>query len=108
MKTLEDMSKDERSLLIYFESRSVDNGGTVDTRRMNDIDMEIAKRWNDEDFISFGRICFEDTEKDRGKFSHWCSLSDEAFGLAHSERKARSIRLWEKRNFSTTSELRGE
>jgi len=100
------MTKDELSLLLYFESRAVDNGGTVDTRHMNDIDMEIAKKWNSDGFVEFGRVCFEDIEKARGKYTHWCYLSDEAFVLAHSERKARAGRVWEKKNFATTEELR--
>jgi len=46
MKSLNKMTKNERSLLLYLETRAVDYGGIVDTRHMNQDDMEIAKEWN--------------------------------------------------------------
>ena len=104
MRTLESMSKDERSLLLYFESRAVDNGGKIDAFHMNREDFIIAERWNEEDFVGFGRICMNDILSQKG--THWCHLSDKAFALAHEERKARAYRVWQKKNFTTTAELR--
>lgn len=89
------MSKDEKSLLLYFESRCVDNRGSVDGRKMNEIDFEIANRWDKIGFIQFGRvdskIMLEYIENQR-PISHWVELSDEAWKLAHEERRARARR----------------
>ena len=98
MKALEDMSRDERGLLLYLETRAVDFGGKVDTRHMNKEDMGIAKRWNDEGFLKFGRIKFHDILSAQGG-THWCELSNEAWDLAHAERKARFKRISEKQTF---------
>lgn len=101
---LSDMTKDERSLLLYLETRAVDHAGLVDHRQMNDEDREIAKKWSEIGFIQYGRVAYytitKETETD------WVKLSDAAFELAHQERKARSERLWEKRSWMSTEEYR--
>lgn len=102
-KTLETMTRDERSLLLYFESRAVDNSGRIDMRRMNKYDREIAEKWNSEGFARFGRIAAEYLT-DQG--THWCHLSDEAWRLVHAERKARAAHTWENRRWQTTEEER--
>lgn len=92
--TLDKMSKDEKSLLLFFETNAVDYRGTVHSQHMNKDDFEIAKRWNESKFIRFGRIKFADIEERyKGKKSHWCVLSDEAWVLAHQERRARVKRM---------------
>lgn len=89
MTTLETMSRDERSLLLYFETCAVDLSGRVDARRLNSDDFEIAGRWSGTDFIGFGRIKSAD-HNSQGQ--HWVELSDEAWELAHQERRARNAR----------------
>lgn len=86
------MTKDERSLLLYLETRAVDYGGKVDTRHMNKEDMELAKQWNQEGFVRFGRIKFHDIDTFT-KSTHWCEFSDEAWELAHKEKRARYERI---------------
>ena len=95
---LDNMTKDERSLLLYLETRAVDYGGTVDTRRMNKEDFEIAKGWNESGFLKFGRIKFHDINP-ASHATHWCELSDEAWKLAHQERKRRCLRIMSKHTF---------
>lgn len=98
MKQLDEMTRDERSLLLYLETRAVDFGGKVDVRHMNKEDMDMAKRWNSEGFLKFGRIKFHDIlSKQSG--THWCELSDEAWALAQQERKARYTRISSKLEF---------
>ena len=96
MRNLETMTKDERSLLLFFETCAVDYGGKIDARHMNDEDFNIAKQWNTEGFIEFGRIRFHDIV---GKQTHWVTLSIDAWVLAHTERKARAERLIAKQTF---------
>lgn len=100
---LENMSSEERSLLLYLETRAVDHGGLVDTRHMNQEDMAIAKKFNDTGFLSFGRVNSKSL-KNTGLCSHWCELSEEAWTLAHAERRARNVRMMEKRKWRKTKE----
>ncbi len=87
---IENMSKDERSLLLYFECQAVDYGGKIDTRRMNRTDFDIAEQWNGNGFARFGRIFSGDI---RHNFDHWCILSEDAWVEAHRERRARNVRV---------------
>ena len=99
---LSEMTKDERSLLLYLESRATDQGGTVDARRMNKEDFDIAKRWNEDGFIEFGRVASCDLAIDR---TYWVVLTPPAWDLAHQERIARADRMWDKRAWKMTSEV---
>ena len=101
--TLATMSKDERSLLLYLETRAVDYGGKVDVRHMNSDDMAIAKIWNKSGFLGFGRVASEDCSSSG---AHWCRLTDEAWRLAHEERRARAARMYAQRTWKTTEEKR--
>ncbi|MGD7036156.1 hypothetical protein [Methylotuvimicrobium buryatense] len=40
----DDMTKNEKRLLLYLETCSVDHGGLVHTQHMNSDDMQIAKQ----------------------------------------------------------------
>jgi hypothetical protein len=104
---VEDMTKDERNLLLYFEDCMVNQMGCVQPSRMNDIDFDIAKDWHDDKFISFVRCPFAFIEKDRrdrvgGSYTHLVLLSNDAWKIAHILREARGNRqfssLVEKRN----------
>ena len=96
MKTLETMTSDEKSLLLYLATRAVDHGGLVDTIHMNKEDIDIAEEWNKKGFVKFGRIRFRSVIKGQGRnscISRWCELSEEAWKLAHAERRARCVRI---------------
>lgn len=102
--TAETMTKDEKSLLLFLETCAVDQGGRVNTAHMNADDYETAKRWNDEGFVRFGRICRDHCSE---RTSHWCFLLDKAWPLAAELRKQRAGRMWHKRDWQTTCEKRG-
>lgn len=103
------MTKDERSLLLFLETCFVNNGGLVDVRHMNEEDKMLAQTWTAEFFIDFGRLSYADVERlskyNGHLYTAWVTLSDEAFDLAHQERRARAKRMYEKRNWRKTSEL---
>lgn len=101
MKKLKDMSKDERSLLLFLETREVDYGGRVNVAHMNSDDMDIVKKWNDEVFLEFGRIVVRNHNSDG---THWVKLSKDAFTLAHEERRARAKRMFENRTWISTKD----
>lgn len=98
---LEKMTKDEKSLLLYLETRVVDYGGRVNTIHMNRDDMKIAEKWNKSKFVRFGRIVMRHHNSDG---THWCILSDEAWKLVHQERKNRHARLWLSKNWLSTED----
>jgi len=96
-------SKVEVSLLLFLETCAVDKGGKIVTTHMNAEDMEIAKRWNEEGFVSFGRIASEDISQ---YGSHWCNLSETAWKSVGAARRARAMRQWGARKYTTTEEKR--
>lgn len=105
MKSLETMTSDERNLLLYLETRAVDHGGKVDAQHMNKEDFEISEKWNKEGFVRFGRIKFHSITKGKGRtscVSHWCELSEEAWKLAHAERRAKCKRIMSKQTIDKT------
>lgn len=103
---LADMSKDERSLLLYLETRAVDHGGLVATPQMNADDYAILDRWKESGFVRSGRLTHASVEKLQGS-THWVRLSEEAWKLAHEERRARHERSYAAKTWETTEEKRG-
>ena len=103
MKPLDQFTRDEKSQLLYLETRLVDYGGKVDVRRMNDSDKNIMKDWTEQGFVSYGRICSADTSDSA---SMWCQFSDEAWEYAYEARKNRATNSWANRNWQTTEEYR--
>ena len=100
--TLDILDGDRKSLLLFFEARAVDHGGTVDTIHMNKDDMAIAEAWNSSGFIRFGRIM--NKYHADVKASHWVRLSNKALALAQEERRNKLFRTWERRTWEMTEE----
>lgn len=95
MKDLKSMTRAERSLLLFLECRLVDYRGGVATVHMNKEDFEIASRWDKEGFIGFKRQRMSDIEQSRKSsghmktITHVVTFSEEAWKLAHQERRNR-------------------
>lgn len=102
---LEEMTKDEKSLVLFLECCAVDNGGRVNGIHMNNEDFDIVEKWKGLDLIKFGRICSKDCNHTG---TYWVQFTQHAFALAHEERIARSVRMWNKRTWKTTEEHRNE
>jgi hypothetical protein len=91
---LSEMSKDERNLLLYIESVSVDYGGLVHSQRINDDDLEILKRWDEQGFVSYSRLTWDSVQSLHDKHNtNLVYLSEEAWKLAHEERRERNMRM---------------
>lgn len=105
---LANMNKDERSLLLYLESRAVDHGGLVATPHMNEDDFKLAESWTRKGFIRFGRLTAASIRELSSGSSYWVMLSEEAWRLAHEERRDRNRRLYARRQWQTTEEKRAE
>jgi hypothetical protein len=109
MKKLSEMSKDERSLLLFFECASVDYGGKLNTAHMNADDMKLAAKWTKEGFVTFERIAskfLKDTNSMTGSKTHAVVMSEDAWALAHEERRERAKRVYSKKEWLTVSEYR--
>lgn len=111
---LSDLTREEKSLLLFLETQAVDYGGLVNIAYMNDSDAEILERWTKEEFVQSGRVCAESIQRINnplGRASRktmWVKLTTLAFSLAHKERKERAQRMWKKRAWKTTEEARNE
>ncbi len=109
MPVLSDLSKDERTLLLFLEACATDRGGLVDVRHMNADDHATVKRWSESGFVAFGRLRFADIKESGGKtYAHWCRLSDEAWALAHAERRARCERIYGRRTWEAADKAAAE
>ncbi len=102
MKKLSELTNDEKSLLLFFECAYVDYGGKLNTAHINNDDRKIIQKWKQENFITFDRLYSKSIGTD-GK-THAVSLSENAFNLAHEERKARAKRVFEKRTWLTVND----
>ncbi len=87
-------TKDKQNLLLFFETQAVDYGGTLESVRMKADDFALPHRWSEGGFVQFGRIAFHDIKKYNGVArDHRGVLSEEAWILAHAERRARCARV---------------
>ena len=100
-----ELTKDERSLILYLETCVVDRSGRVNAVHMNEDDFKLARKWADKGLIGFGRIVMQDHNQDGG---NWVTFTDAAWKMAHAERKAKGIRCAAARVFSTTREASSE
>lgn len=107
MKQLEKLTRDEKSLILFLETQAVDYCGIVRTIHMNQPDLKIAEKWNDEGFIVFHRRPWHEIESDpeylqKFQRTHYVILSDEAWTIAHVLRKLRGeSNLFTKRDLKT-------
>lgn len=103
MKTIDSLTKDEKSLLMFAECACVDHGGIYQPQRLNNTDRAILDQWQLEGFASHGRVASEHLTETR---CVWLQLSDAAMHLAHELRIQRAGRMWNNRNWITTNEKR--
>lgn len=94
-----ELTKDERSLLLYLEARAVDHGGLVAATHMNEEDFAIANRWNREGFIRFSRIPTNLWDKIVGSSSrempprHVVEFTGASWAAVSKERRLRAERI---------------
>ena len=107
---LAEMTRDERSLILFLETQAVDHGGVVDVAHMNREDFDIAKRWDEAGLLAFGRIASKYISQrppsGRSNPTHWVHFSPDAYALVHEERSARAERTWVQREWKTAEEYR--
>ena len=110
MKTLEELTREERNLLLYVEHCAVDHDARLNIQRINHDDIEILNAWTADRFVEYGRVCsahlsVEESSDLRHRTSY-CRLSDEAMAMAGKLRAERAKRAWATRSWRSTKEER--
>lgn len=101
------MTRDEISLLLFFETCAVDYGGLVRESAMNDGDRAIAKAWSESGYAKYERVSSAYLESGGLKSrNHVVTLSDKAFEDAHRLRRERADRSFKNRTRLTVDEAR--
>jgi len=103
MKTIDQLSKTEKQLLMLLECAAVDHGGLYQSERTNAEDRKTMDLWRDQGFIEHGRVPSEYLTPIRRV---WVRLSVDAENLAQVVRAERAARLWTNRGWITTHEKR--
>ena len=98
------MDRIEASLLVYLETCATDTGGLIDPSRINGQERAIIKRWDAEGFITYNRVASKYTRGGRTPPTA-VQLSEEAWTVAHKERRARFERINTARTWRTTKEI---
>jgi len=98
MKT-EDLTKDQKSLLLYLETCLVDHAGKIEPYRMNEVDWENMVFFKSLGLIDWERLTAKYVTSTRGcayRPTHWVSFEcEDAWVLAHQLRRERAERLRE-------------
>ena len=98
------MTKDQISLLLFFECAAVDHGGLLSSQQMNKEDFEISKRWSKTGYVTLERIHSSHLGRFGSKKTHCVKLSEEAHIEAGKQRLERAKRGWASRAVLTVSE----
>lgn len=92
---MNDLTREQKSLLLYLEARAVDHRGIVNTMQMNQGDLEQAAEWvRDGTLLAWRRLpwAWADQHSDLGTkgCTHFVKLSAQAVAQAHQLRLERA------------------
>lgn len=91
--TLENISRDQRSILMYAETCAVDYGGLLEGSKMNAADLAALSTLIDGGILTFGRIPGRLVGTFRRPITHWCELTEAGWALSHQLRRARAAKV---------------
>lgn len=86
----EDLSKDEKSILVYVECCAVDAGGLLEGQRMNAADHEALRKFKAAGLLDYGRVPARLLGTGARNWTHWCDLNAVGWSLASELRKLRA------------------
>lgn len=89
-----ELNRQEQSLLLYLETCTVDNQCFVDLEKVNKEDIDLLQKFQDNGLISYGRYSMKSVFGI--KLGYWVYLTDAGFELAHTLRKERAKRAYDK------------
>lgn len=78
----------EVNLLLKLEKFSVENGGLVDVTELSEVDNEILRRWNNDNFVRTGSL----KTSPGPNIALWCWLSEDAWLISHYLRREKFVR----------------
>lgn len=93
MDEARELTKDQRSVLLYAECCAVDYGGLLDGRRMNADDHENLRQMQAIGWLTWGRIPSQLLGKhnfSQTSPTHWVKLTTKGWEMAHACRMIRS------------------
>lgn len=96
---LEDLDKDEKSLLLYLETAVTDKAGLYKPECVNSADRAKMDEWAESGFIAKGRVASAHL---REGVTVWVQLSDEAMKIAHEARAERAKRMWKNKKMENS------
>lgn len=87
-----ELTKDERSLLVYCESCLVDYGGLLEGQRMNEADLKALRKFEVSRILKYGRIPSALLGEYVGsrKPTHWVQFNKDGWIVAQELRKRRA------------------
>lgn len=91
--TIDTITRDQRSILMYAETCAVDHGGLLEGIRMNSDDIAALDQLEAAGIVKYGRV----PGKMLGSFrvrqaTHWCDLTEAGWALAYALRRARAAK----------------
>jgi len=97
------LTRESKSLLLYFETCMVDSRGMVEALKISAEDMERAEKLVEQGFIEFGRLPGSFVfNQANSKYTHYVNLTEAGWDTAHYLREERA-----KRNLPQRQKLTG-
>lgn len=90
--TIETITRDQRSILMYAETCAVDHGGLLEGIRMNKTDLDSLAELAAAGILTFGRIPGKMLGTFKRNNTHWCDLTEAGWSLAYQLRRARAAK----------------
>ncbi|MDR6397945.1 hypothetical protein ACTOWA_00425 [Herbaspirillum seropedicae] len=88
-QALMNLSRDEKSVLLYAETCMVDSSGLLESVRLNGEDLAALKRLQDAGLLNYGRVPSELLQQAKGK-TYWVTFTERAWDIAHQLRRQRA------------------
>lgn len=88
---IENITRDQRGLLLYAETCCVDWSGLLEDQRMNKDDMDALKFWHVNGALTFGRVPMRYLKATGRTCSHWVTLTAKGWKIASQLRQQRSL-----------------
>jgi|GEM_PF-4420500 len=90
--TLDTITREQRSILMYAETCAVDYGGLLEGIRMNTADHDALKELVAAGMLTYGRIPGKLLGTFARSVSYWCDLTEAGWALAFQLRRARAAK----------------
>ena len=92
MLTVETITRDQRSILMYAETCAVDYGGLLEGIRMNKDDHAALDELAAAGILTWARIPGKMLGQFKRNATHYCDLTEEGWALVHALRRARAAK----------------